>query len=48
MRDPAQLDVILGRNGDLGMRVEVVVAAAKLRPAFREDRFVLLRRLSVG
>ena len=44
-RDPAQLDVILGRNRDLGMGVEVVLPAAELRPRFREDRLVAVRSL---
>ena len=42
-RDPAQLDIILGRNGDLGMGIDVVVPAAKLGAAFREDRLIILR-----
>ena len=47
--DPAQFDVVFRRNGDLGMRVEVVVAAAELRPRLRENRFVIVSaRLSVG
>ena len=33
MRDAAQFDVIFRRNDDLGMRVELVVAAAELRRA---------------
>ncbi len=42
-RDPAQLDIVLGRNSDLGMGIDVVVPAAKLGAAFREDRLILLR-----
>ena len=42
-RDPAQLDIILGRNSDLGVRVKVVVPAAKLGAAFRENRLIILR-----
>ena len=42
-RDPAQFDIILRRDGDLRMRVEVVVAAAELRSSAREDRFVGVR-----
>ena len=41
--DSAQLDVILGRNSDLGIGVKVVVAAAKLGSPFREDRLKMLR-----
>ena len=41
--DAAQLDVVLGRNGDLRMGVEFVVAAAELRSRLRENRFVILR-----
>jgi len=46
--DPAQFDVVLGRNRDLRVRDIVVVPAAKLGAAFRENRFVILRGLSVG
>ena len=42
-RDPAQLDIILGRNSDLGMGIDVVVPAAKLDPSLRENRFIILR-----
>ena len=41
--DAAQLDVILGRNGNFRMRVEVVVAATELRFRLREDRFIRIR-----
>ena len=41
--DAAQLDVVLGRNSDLGMGVIVVVAVAKLGSPFREDRLKMLR-----
>ena len=40
--DAAQLDVVLGRDGDLRVRIEVAVAAAKLGPGLREDRLVTL------
>ena len=40
--DPAQFDVIFGRNGDLGMGVQLAAAGAELRPRFRENRFVAL------
>ena len=43
--DPAQLDILFRRNSDLGMRFEAVVAAAKLRPALREDRLEAVRPL---
>ncbi len=43
--DAAHLDVILRRDGDLRVRVEVVVAAAELRPRLGEDRFVAFRLL---
>ena len=43
--DSAQFDVILGRDSDLRMGVEVVVAAAELRSRLRENRFVILRLL---
>ncbi|MBF8260466.1 MAG: hypothetical protein HW377_2840, partial [Actinobacteria bacterium] len=42
---PAHLGVVLGRNGDFRVRVEFVVAAAKLHPRLRENRLVLLRLL---
>src|SRR5512139_837325 len=42
-RDPAQFNIILGRNGDLGVCVKVVVTAAKLSPPFRENRLIILR-----
>ena len=41
--DPSQFDVVLGRNRDLRMCVEFVVAAAELRSRLRENRFIILR-----
>ncbi len=41
--DAAQLDVILGRNGNFRMRVDIVVAATELRFRLRKDRFVSVR-----
>ena len=41
-RDSAQLDIILGRNNDLGVGVKVVVPAAKLGSPFRKDRLKML------
>ena len=38
---PAQLDVVLRRDDDFRMCLEVVVGAAKLRARFAEDRFVV-------
>ena len=38
----AQLDVVLGRNDDLGMRLDIEIAPAKLGAAFGEDRLVVL------
>ena len=38
--DPAQLDVVLGRDADLDVRVDVAIAAAELGAALREDRLV--------
>ena len=35
MRDAAQLDVVLGRDADLGVRVDVAVAAAELGAGLR-------------
>src|ERR1017187_3798324 len=43
--DAPQLDIVLRRNGDLGMRVEAAVAAPELRARIREDRFVTVRWL---
>ena len=43
--DPAQLDVVLRRYRDLGVHVEVEVAAAELRSRLREDRLVVVRPL---
>ena len=43
--DPAHLGVVLGRNGDFRVHVEIVVAAAELHPRLRENRLVLLRFL---
>ena len=40
-----QLDVVLGRHGNLGMDVELVIAPAELRPPFGKDGFVVIRRL---
>jgi hypothetical protein len=51
---PAQLDVILRRDDDLGVGFEVAravgngIAAAKLGTPLGEDRFVVSGRLSVG
>ena len=41
--DAAQFDIILRRNNDLGMGVEVMVAAAELGSPFRKNRLVMLR-----
>src|SRR5206468_9635068 len=41
--DAAELDVVLGRDGDLGAGVEPHVAAAEFHPGFGEDRLVALR-----
>ena len=38
--DAAQLDVVFGRDADLGVRVDVAVAAAEFGAALREDRLV--------
>ena len=43
--DAAQLDVVLGRNDDLGIGVEVVVTAAKLGSPFRKNRLEVFRLL---
>ncbi len=43
--DSAEFDIILGRDGDFRMRVEVVVAAAELCSRMRENRFVIVRLL---
>src|SRR5229473_4302815 len=43
--DPAQFDVVFRRNDDIGMRIEIVVAAAKLRTSLRKNYFVILRLL---
>ncbi len=48
----AQFDVVLGRHGNFGVAVEVVLAHAKLRAAVAEDRLLdfraVLRRLVGG
>ena len=41
----AQLDVILRRNGDFGVRVDPVIATAEHRAPFRENRFRSVRSL---
>ena len=41
--DAAQLDVVLGRNGDLRIGVKVLLAAAELGSPFRENRLKILR-----
>ena len=41
--EPAQLDVVFGRNDDFGMRLEIVVAPAKFGARFGEYRFVVRR-----
>jgi hypothetical protein len=41
--DPAQLDVVFRRDGNLRMRVECVIEATELRLPLRENRFVFLR-----
>src|SRR5208282_1570426 len=43
--DAAHFDVILWRNGDLCIGVELVVAAAELHPPLGEDGFVAVRCL---
>ena len=40
--DSAQFDVILRRNSDLGMGVQLAAAGAELGPRLRENRFVAL------
>ena len=40
--DPAELDVVLGRDADFDVGVDVAVAAAELGAALREDRLVAL------
>ena len=46
--DAAQLDVVLGRNRDLGMGVVVVVPAVELSPPFGKDRLEMLGGLERG
>ena len=41
----AHLDVILGRNGDLGARVDPVIATAEHRAPVRKNRFRSVRPL---
>ncbi len=43
--DSTQFDVIFRRHHDLGMRLDIVVAAAKLSPSLRKNDFVVLRWL---
>ena len=43
--DAAELDVVLGRNHDLGMRLQIEVSAAKLRAPLGKDGFVMFRLL---
>ena len=43
MRDAAQLDIVFGRDGDLGVGLEAAIAAAELGARVGEDRFVVLR-----
>ena len=45
MADSAQLDVILRRNGDFGVRVDLVIAAAEHRAPLRENRLRSVRSL---
>ena len=40
-----QFDVIFRRHHDFGMRLDILVAAAKLSPSLRKDDFVVLRLL---
>src|ERR1035441_121474 len=46
--DAPQLDIVLRRDGDLGMRVESQVAAPELRARVGEDGFVTVGRLQSG
>src|SRR5438132_2279827 len=46
--DAAELDVVLGRNDDLGMRVQIEVSATKLRASLRKDGFVMFCSLERG
>ena len=39
-RDAAELDVVLGRDRDLHVRLDLVIRAAELRAPLREDRLV--------
>src|SRR5512141_895171 len=41
-----QFDVIFRRHCDLGMRLDIVIAATKLSPSLRKNDFVILRSLS--
>ncbi len=45
---PSELDVVLGRHGDLGMHVEPGITAAEFGAPFREDRLVVLGGLAHG
>src|SRR4029077_20575559 len=42
--DAAQLDVVFGRNAQLGMYFEIAMALAKFRPGLRENSFVIFCR----
>src|SRR5438094_2272309 len=42
--DTPQLDVVFGRNAQLGMDLEVAMALAEFRPGLCENRFVILCR----
>ena len=46
--DSADLDIVFGRDHDLGVRLEIEIPATELRTSFREDRFVMLRLLECG
>ena len=39
--DPPQLDVVFGRNAQLGMNFEIGVTLAELCPSLRENSFVI-------
>jgi hypothetical protein len=46
--DSAELDVIIRRNGDLGLRLDIVITTAERRPTLRETASQVPARLSVG
>src|SRR2546423_184097 len=42
--DTPQLDVVFGRNAQLGMYLKIAMALAEFRPSLRENDFVILCR----